>query len=60
MRKNLCKPCAADLQERGKTVKSAGGRSEKITCDECGRRRFGITYEVTGRARRAKKVGQAL
>lgn len=22
------------------------GRSEKITCDKCGRRRFGLPYEV--------------
>ena len=30
--------------------------NEKITCSECGRRRFGITYEVTGRATRKKEV----
>lgn len=51
----LCKPCAVDLEERGKTVKAAGGRREKITCAQCRRRRFGGTYEVTGRAARKKK-----
>jgi hypothetical protein len=55
MKKVLCKPCAVDLAARGKTMKPAGGRCEKITCAECGRRRFGITYEVAGRATRLKK-----
>lgn len=55
MIKILCKPCALDLEARGKTVKPAGGRCEKITCAECGRRRFGIAYDVTGRAHRRKK-----
>ena len=43
------------LENRGKTVKAAGGRCEKITCAECGRRRFGYTYEVTGWPHRRKK-----
>lgn len=51
----MCKPCAIALEEKGKTVKPAGGRCEKITCAECGRRRFGIAYEVTGWPRRVKK-----
>ena len=54
MTKLLCKPCAVDLAARGKTVKPVAQRCEKITCSECGRRRFGITYEVTGRATRKK------
>lgn len=54
-RKNLCRPCAAELEQRGKTVKSAGEGSRKITCAQCGRRRFGAAYEVTGRAARKKK-----
>ena len=54
-RKNLCRPCAAALEEGGKTVKPVGGRSEKITCDRCGFRRYGIAYDVTGRLR--KKEG---
>lgn len=55
MKKTLCKPCAIALEEKGKTVKPAGGRCEKITCAECGRRRFGIAYEVSGWPRRVKK-----
>ena len=45
-----------DLAAKGKTVKPVAQRCEKITCSECGRRRFGITYEVTGRATRKKEV----
>ena len=55
MKKELCKPCAIALEGRGKTVKAAGGRCEKITCAECGRRRFGYTYEVTGWPTHRKK-----
>ncbi len=43
----LCKPCAKALEAKGKTVKPAVGRCEKITCAECGRRRFGALYNVT-------------
>lgn len=55
MKKELCKPCAMKLADLGKTVVHAYGRNEKITCSECGRRRYGCTYEVTGKAR-AKKA----
>ena len=55
MKKLLCKPCAVALVDRGKTVKHAGGRCEKITCAECGRRRFGVLYDVTGWPTRRKK-----
>lgn len=48
MKKLLCKPCAVALEARGENVKPASGRCEKITCAECGRRRFGILYDVTG------------
>ena len=43
---------AVMLQEQGKTVVFAKGCHEKITCDECGKRRFGCIYEVTGRKKR--------
>lgn len=49
MKQTLCKPCAIEIQKQGKTVKPADGRCEKITCAKCGRRRFGITYEVEER-----------
>lgn len=59
MKKLLCKPCAKALEARGKTVKPAAMRCEKITCAECGRRRFGIQYDVTGWPTRRKKEGAA-
>ena len=46
MKKKLCKPCAEALKKSGTSVKCLGGRSEKITCDECGKRRFGLPYDV--------------
>lgn len=46
MKQTLCKPCAIEIQQQGKIVKPAGGKCEKITCAICGRRRFGIIYEV--------------
>ena len=52
MKKLLCKPCAVALEDRGKTVKPAAGRCEKITCAECGRRRF---ENLTGWPTRRKK-----
>ena len=55
MKKLLCKPCAVALEAKGKTVKQTGWRCEKITCSACGRRRFGVAYDVTGRIARSKK-----
>lgn len=55
MKKLLCKPCAAALEASGKAVKHVGGRSEKITCAVCGRRRYGTAYDVTGRLLQTKK-----
>lgn len=47
MKKNLCKPCAVETAARkDREVKQLPGRSEKITCDKCGRRRYGLPYEV--------------
>lgn len=36
----------ATAARRDREVKQLPGRSEKITCDKCGRRRFGLPYEV--------------
>ena len=58
MKKTLCKPCAVEIAAgRDREVKQLPGRSEKITCDKCGRRRYGLPYEVkrvffTGGARK--------
>lgn len=47
MKKALCKPCAVEIAaRRDREVKQLPGRSEKITCDKCGRRRYGLPYEV--------------
>lgn len=43
----LCKPCAMGMAASGKKVKWVGGCSKKITCANCGRRRYGVNYEVT-------------
>ena len=59
MKKLLCKPCAKALEARGKTVIPAAMRCEKITCAECGRRRFGVMYDVTGRFARGEKEDTA-
>jgi len=52
MKQTLCKPCAMELASRGKVLKPLEFRAEKITCEACGRRRYGVRYEVTGRARK--------
>ena len=56
MKKTLCKPCALGLSSTGVGVKPIGARHEKITCEECGRRRFGLPYEVT--QEKKKKRGE--
>ena len=28
------------------TVKPAGGIAKKITCQQCGKRRYGVTYQI--------------
>ena len=43
---DLCKPCAEALKKTKMVAFVAGGVNNKITCTECGRRRFGATYQV--------------
>lgn len=43
-RQTLCKPCAVKLSQQGRRLKALPGKSDKITCDKCGRRRYGLTY----------------
>ena len=52
MVKKLCKTCVEELKARGKSVKVIAKCTEKFTCAECGRRKYGCEYDVTGRARR--------
>lgn len=43
---NLCRPCAEEMQTQGVTLRLVKTRKDnKITCDKCGRRRFGATWE---------------
>lgn len=52
MKREMCVPCAIKVAET-KEVKKIAHRREKITCSECGRRRYGAEYEVSQKA--AKK-----
>jgi len=47
MKKLLCRPCAEELAKAGKKLAPVDARTEKITCVACGRRRYGIPYEVS-------------
>lgn len=44
-RLELCRPCAEKLKE-AYTVKPAGGIAKKITCQQCGKRRYGVIYQI--------------
>lgn len=43
---DLCGKCAALLREGFDLKQVAGGVNNKITCSNCGRRRYGATYEL--------------
>lgn len=46
--RDLCVPCAQKLQREGKSVSVvAFGINQKVNCSECGRRRYGKTYNVS-------------
>jgi hypothetical protein len=51
MTKELCGKCAALLREGFDIKRVGGGVDNKITCSNCGRRRYGATYEVSVRKR---------
>lgn len=55
MKMQLCRPCAMGMLADNKKLKQESGRSEKITCAKCGRRRFGVTYEITERANASRR-----
>lgn len=46
MKRTLCTPCFIQLAEVY-DVRRTGQKTEKITCDECGRRRYGGEYTIT-------------
>lgn len=52
MKKVMCVPCANGLRAEGKMVKMLPGKTAKITCEGCGRRRFGVEYDVTENAKK--------
>lgn len=47
MKHKLCVPCAAKLSEKRVVQLIEHGRDNKITCDGCGRRRYGNIYNVS-------------
>jgi hypothetical protein len=55
MTKELCGECAALLREGFDVKRVGGGVDNKITCSNCGRRRYGATYEVSVRKRPPEK-----
>lgn len=46
---DLCGACAAKLGEAYSLRKIAGGVDNKVVCSNCGRRRYGGTYELSGK-----------
>ena len=45
-RMELCGKCAALLAEGYKVKRVAGGVDNKVVCANCGRKRYGATYEL--------------
>jgi len=48
----LCRPCGEALKKSGKFAKVTRvslGADVKITCEACGRRRYGYAFECEGR-----------
>lgn len=43
---DLCAACAATMETGYKLVKVKGGRDNKVLCAQCGRKRYGATYEL--------------
>ena len=44
---DLCGACAEQMKEAYSLRRVHGGVDNKVTCDNCGRRRYGATYELT-------------
>lgn len=55
MKKEMCVPCAIRLAGT-KDVRMTANRKGKITCAECGRRRYGNEYTVTKKAKPEAKA----
>ncbi len=52
---DLCGPCAAMMGESYNLRKVSFGIDKKVTCDNCGRRRFGGAYVLTLKKRTPPK-----
>lgn len=46
MKRELCGKCAALLREGFQVKRVTGGVDNKVTCSNCGKRRYGATYEL--------------
>lgn len=57
VRKVLCVPCREKLKEAGCECTWIANSREKITCDNCGKRRYGAEYQVSIK-RGGKKDGK--
>lgn len=51
MKVELCGACAAKYREAGVKIVLQPGRTGKITCHDCNRRRYGSKYEIFTAAR---------
>ncbi len=52
---DLCGRCAALFDEHYKLTRISGGRENKVTCEKCGKRRYGGTYEITLKKRKTSQ-----
>lgn len=57
MKKELCTPCAMELSEKRSVQFVSRGTNQKVTCNCCGRRRFGGVYDVRWKRKSAPSVG---
>lgn len=51
----LCGKCANLMKEGFALKRVAGGVDQKVTCANCGKRRYGATYEVSRKERQNEK-----
>lgn len=42
----ICGVCAALMREAGLKLRQVPGRTQKVTCRHCGKRRFGAKYII--------------
>ena len=45
---DLCRPCACAIEAEGEYTchPAGGGVDNKVQCERCGRRRYGMTYRL--------------